>query len=89
MFKTIYIDWSGGLLETSKMQAFPSCGVIRGRKFNVPREKRIDETPQRSEEAQHLPEESEQAGAEINKFPYFHGLNWIINTPDTVSYFTY
>ncbi|WP_222434437.1 hypothetical protein, partial [Rummeliibacillus sp. SL167] len=47
IFKTIYIDLRCGLLESSKMQAFSSCGVIRGRKFNVPREKRIDETPQR------------------------------------------
>ncbi len=49
IFRFIYVDWSGGLLDSSKMQAFPSCGVIRGRKFNVPREKRIDETPQRSD----------------------------------------
>ncbi len=35
--------------------------------------------------AQCLPMESEQAFAAINKSPYFHGLNWIINTPDIKS----
>lgn len=35
--------------------------------------------------AQCLPMESEQAFAAINKFSYFHGLNWIISTPDIKS----
>jgi hypothetical protein len=55
------------------MQAFPSCGVIRGRKFNVQRDSETDENPQRSEEA-HRSQDSEQDGAEINIFFLF---SWI------------
>ncbi|WP_312755893.1 hypothetical protein, partial [Rummeliibacillus suwonensis] len=34
------------------------------------------------------PQESEQAEAEINKSLYFHGLNWIINTPVKILIFS-